>query len=70
MSKIVADTIPMIIGCRYHADWDRLDNEGNIVTHLNVPFLVLREASKEEYLSAHPGAPNPRGHLFYEVSID
>jgi hypothetical protein len=76
MSEIVADRAPFpVIGARYLGDWDRLDREGRVVTHRNIPYVVLREVTYAVYCAAHPNAPvfssdQLRTIRFFEVSVD
>ena len=71
MSEIISDYERLPIGHREVADFDRLDTEGRIVTHRNVPFVVLREVTEADYRTQHPNAPRDRGpRFYYEISVD
>jgi hypothetical protein len=59
-------TKPREIGGRYFGVW--IDD----VSYPDQPFVVLREATYEEWLEAGNAVPrcDPSEALFYEVSVD
>lgn len=70
--EIVALPDDQIEGRREIVDWDRLDAEGQVVTHRNIPIVYIRRSSKAEYLEQNQNAPKEGldGWFFWEVSID
>lgn len=81
---IIVEDRDTVVGARYVGDFDDYDADGKFVTHRNVPYVVLREVSKDDWLDCPRKRSIPRASRaeleqslvhwpharFYEISLD